>query len=98
MSVLMTEDKKELIATCHCGCDEGIRVAVYQEDFDKDSYAFVTYLKGHFYSEQDRTLLKVLFWKLKKIWKILIGKDFYYSEIIMNKDEYEEFKRYINQF
>ena len=59
---------------------------------------FITYLKGHFYSEQDRTLLRVLFWKLKKIWKILIGKDFYYSEIIMTKDEYEEFKGYINQF
>ena len=96
MSVLMTNDKKELITTCHCGCDEGIRIKIYPED--NDTYSFITYVKGHFYSEQDRTLLRVLFWKLKRIWKILIGKDFYYSEIIMNKDEYEEFKGYINQF
>ena len=96
MSVLMTNDKKELITTCNCGCDEGIRIKIYPED--NDTYSFMTYLKGHFYSEQDRTLLRVLFWKLKRIWKILIGKDFYYSEIIMTKYEYKEFKGYINQF
>ena len=26
MSVMISKDKKELIVSCHCGCDEGLHI------------------------------------------------------------------------
>lgn len=36
--------------------------------------------------------------KIKKIWCILRGKDYFYSDTIMSEADFEEFKKYINQF
>lgn len=35
--------------------------------------------------------------KLKKIWIIIRNKDFYYSEIILNKKDWEEDKKWVNE-
>ena len=34
--------------------------------------------------------------KLEKIWAIIRNKDFYYSDVLMTKDEFDEFRKYIN--
>lgn len=90
MAVLKSKDGKELIVSCKCGCDEGVRIQIDKEDYDM--YAILTYLSGHFYTEQGGLWRK----KLKKIWAIIRNKDFYYSDIIMTKDDFAEFKEYIN--
>ena len=89
VSVLKTEDGKEMILMCDCECDEGMRIKVA---VDEDIYCYQTYLKGNWYAEQGR-----FFHKLKKIWKILRNKDFYYSEILMNKQDWERYKKWINE-
>ena len=94
MSVLKNKDGTELLVDCQCGCDEGIRFRIDKEDFDY--YCFMSYTNGKFYAEQGETFWWVFYKKLKKIWAIIRNKDFYYSEFTMTKDEFEEFKEYIN--
>lgn len=95
MSTLKNKDNTELFIDCNCGCNEGIRFRIDKEDYDY--YCFMTYTNGNFYRDQDETLWKVFYKKLKKIWAIIRNKDFYYAEIFMNKNEFEEFKEYINE-
>ena len=46
MSVMISEDKKELIVTCKCGCQDTINIKVDDEDKDADYYAIQTYLSN----------------------------------------------------
>ena len=96
MSVLRSEDKKELLIDCKCGCDEGIRFRIDEDSDDDDMYCIMSYTNGKFYGEQDEKVLRVLSKKLKKIWAIIRNKDFYYSEVCMTKDDFKEFKKYID--
>ena len=82
MSVLMSEDKKELIVTCKCGCQDGIFIKVDDDDKDTDCYAIVEYTNGKWYREQGDKIFRVIGRKLKKILAIIRNKDYYYSEII----------------
>ena len=94
MAVLKNKNGTELLVDCCCGCDEGIRFRVDKEDYDY--YCLMTYTSGNFYREQDETMWRVFCKKLEKIWAIIRNKDFYYSDIVMTKDDFEEFKEYIN--
>lgn len=94
MAALKNKDGTELYIDCNCGCDEGIRFKVDKEDCDY--YCFMTYTNGNFYREQGETTWRVFYKKLEKILAIIRNKDFYYSDIIMTKDEFNEFREYIN--
>ncbi len=90
-----TKDTRELIMSCQCGCDEGIRIRINKDD-ELDDYAFVTYQNGNWYREQSGSF-KTLTEKIKKIWRIIRNKDFYYSEIIMSKEDFNKFKEYVDK-
>jgi hypothetical protein len=94
MAVLKSNDNTNLIISCKCGCDEGIRFQIDKDDYDM--YNIMTYLNGRFYAEQCETFWQVLCKKLKKICAVIRNKDFYYSEIVMTKDDFVEFKEYVN--
>lgn len=96
MAVMISEDKKDLIATCKCGCDEGIRLHISHES-EEDDYAYMCFTNGNFYKEQSG-VFRTLENKLKKIWAIIRNKDYYYSDVIMSKEEFEQFKKWVNQF
>lgn len=98
MSVMISSDKKELMLTCNCNCEYTLHFKINDEDKDYDCYAVQSYLKGDWYTNQDNTIWSVVVKKLKKIIAIIKNKDYYYSEIIMTKEEFQEFKKYINQF
>lgn len=97
MSVLMTDNKKELIVNCKCGCDAGFHIRVDDSDKDYDYYAIMSYTNGNFYTEQ-YGMFSVMCKKAKKIWAIIRNKDFYYSDVAMSKADFKVFKDYINQF
>ena len=42
MSVMISEDKKELIVNCKCGCEDTIHIRVNDKDKDSDYYAIQT--------------------------------------------------------
>ena len=94
MAVMRSKDRKDFIADCCCGCNAGVRIRIDKDDYDY--YYIMSYTNGNFYSEQGETVLRVIGQKLKKIWAIVRNKDFYYAEISMNKDEFAEFREYIN--
>ena len=97
MAVLESKDGNELVITCDCGCDNGIYLKVDRDD-EMDMYCIMAFMNGNFYRDQNEKILSVIMKKLKKIWSIVRNKDYYYSDIIMNKQEYTEFKEYINKF
>ena len=94
MATLKNKDGTELYIDCCDGCGEGIRFQIDKEYFDY--YCFMAYTNGNFYREQDDTMWNVFCKKLKKIWAIIRNKDFYYSEVIMTKADFDEFREYIN--
>lgn len=94
MAILKSNDGKELIVSCHCGCDEGIHIKI---DESYGDFAYQAFINGNFYNEQ-RGMFGVLKMKLKKIWAIVKNKDHYYSDIVMSREDFHEFKEWINQF
>lgn len=95
MAVFFNKDKSELIVSCMCGCDESMHIKVNTE---YDSFAYMSYLNGNFYSEQNKSIFGVIKEKAKKIWAIIRNKDFYYSDIIMSKEDWKEFKEFVNSY
>lgn len=93
MSVLKSNDGKELIVTCSCGCDNGVHLNIKKDDGE---YAWVTYMNGNWYRDQNKRILYIVRDKLRKIWTIIRSKDFYYSEILMTRKDFETFREYIN--
>ena len=94
MAVLKNKDGTELLADCCCGCDAGVRLRIDKDDFDY--YCIMSYTNGAFYRDQDDKLWRIIYKKLKKIWAIIRNKDFYYAEVAMTKEEFDEFREYIN--
>ena len=98
MSVMISDDKKEMIVTCECGCHDAIHLRVDEEDKESDYYAIQTYMNGNWYRDRNDRILRCIGRKLKKIWAIVRNKDFYYSELMMSCEDFQKYKEYINQF
>ena len=94
MSVMRSKNGKELMVDCSCGCSEGVKIKVNTED--ADMYFLVTYTNGNFYRDQNESIFGVIKKKLKKIYAILANKDYCYSEICMTKEDFLEFKEFVN--
>ncbi len=96
MSVLLSKDKKEIIVTCKCGCMSSYHILIDDEYKEYGQYAFMCFMKSNYDTEFGPwTALKI---KLKKIWCVIRDKDYYYSDTVMSLEDFEEFKKYVNQF
>jgi hypothetical protein len=98
MALLLSEDKKELVVTCKCGCQDAIHIKIDDTDKELDEYGFITYINGNWYRDQDDRVLMSLERKIKKIWTVIRNKDYYYSDVLMSSDDFMKLKEYINQF
>lgn len=98
MSAMISDDKKELIVTCDCGCEDAIHIRVDDTDKEYDYYMIQTYLNGNWYRDQNDRIFRCIGRKLKKIWAIIRNKDFYYSELTMSREDFKKYKEYFNQF
>ena len=56
------------------------------------------YMNGNWYRDQDDRILRCIGRKLKKIWAIIRNKEYYYSDVLMSRDDFEKYKEYVNQF
>lgn len=98
MALMISDDKKDLIATCKCGCHDAVHITVDDTEKDSDYYSVITYMNGNWYRDQDGSFMRCIKRKLKKIWRIIRNKDYCYSEIMMSCKDFEQLKEYINQF
>ncbi len=64
MATFKTSDDNQLILTCSCGCDEGLRINI--DTSGEELYCYQTYLSATWYKEQ-----KIFLSKLNKIGKLL---------------------------
>lgn len=88
---------KVVLVNCNCGCDETIVIKKYINDdtnTDNDEY-YLSILASKFCSGQDRKLFKTIAHRIKLAWKMLLGKEYLLSEIVMSKTEFDEFKKKI---
>ena len=89
--IYKNEENNSIIVTCYCGCENSIRVE-YDKECKDVSFGV---LNSDFYTGQ-RTALKTIKMRLKQVWYIIRGKDYYYADILMKSKEFEVFKEYIN--
>lgn len=57
MAVLLSKDKKELIVSCSCGCEDSFHLTI---DCDDDTdYAFLSYMNGDFYRNKNTSFFVI---------------------------------------
>lgn len=78
------------ITFCKCGCGNGVVFKIDNED-DELSIQLVS---DNFYLGQNKGKMSFRE-KLKRIWYIITGKEYCYFDIIIDKDELQEFKEFI---
>ena len=94
MSVMKSKDGKDLFVDCSCGCNEGLRLSLRG---DEDGYMFLSLVSGSFYRDQDSGAFNALGRKLKKIWRIITGRDYVYSEICLTRSDLDELREYLDE-
>lgn len=92
MAVLKNTEGNEIFIDCDCGCGDSMRLVVDKDDYDW--YAIMTKMEN---CKKD-SVWWMICKKFKKIWAIIRNKDYYYSDILLTKEDYETFKEYINKF
>ena len=94
MAFMVSKDKKDFTLDCECGCCEGIRFRFDSED--EDIYLNLSIVSGDFYNKQKNKRFYLLKEKLKRIWFVIRNKDYHYFDIILSKNDFEDFKSFIN--
>lgn len=82
--------KNEYVTFCKCGCGNGVVLKFDNED-DELSVQLVS---DNHYTMQNKgnTSLKE---KLRRIWYIITGKEYCFFDILIDKDELQEFKEFV---
>lgn len=87
---LMNEN--QFIAFCNCGCGNGV---VLKFDNEEDELS-VQLVSDNYYTIQTKG--KMLFKeKVKRIWYIITGKEYCFFDILMDKNDLQRFKKYIEK-
>lgn len=82
----------EYVTFCKCGCMDGVVLKADTED-NEVSLQFVS---DNFYTMQKNEKIS-LREKLKRIWYIIIGKEYCYFDILIDKDELPKFKEFVER-
>lgn len=82
--------ENEFVTFCNCECGNGIVLKADNED-EEVSLQIVS---DTFYIMQDKGKMS-LREKIKRIWYIIIGKEYCYFDILIDKDELQEFKDFV---
>ena len=89
--------------SCNCGCQEGMEFRFEKEtDYitDHEDKAVTEYYISLSTSKWDADQehgFERLKYVLRKIWTIVRGKDFYYSEIVLTSEQWKQFKDKVNE-
>ncbi len=82
--------QNENVTFCKCGCGNGVVLK-----FDNEDNEFSLQLvSDSFYFRQDKGKMSFKE-KLKRIWYIIRGKEYCYFDILIDKNELQEFKEFV---
>lgn len=81
---------KEFIKFCKCGCGNGIVLQFEKEGGE----LYLQLMSDNFYLMQSKGKMSIKE-KLKRIWCIIANKEYGYFDILMNRDDVEEFKKFV---
>lgn len=87
---------KVVIVNCNCGCDEAIQIKKLVYDVKDDDEYYLSILAGEFGSTQ-RGIFRTIGHRLKLAWKMLRGKEYLLTEIVMTKEELDEYKKVLGE-
>lgn len=93
--VMIVNEKSKRYKTmfCKCGCGNGV---IIKSDNDKDFGVSLQLVSNIFYTGYNnrRNSIKE---KIKRIWYIIKGKEYCYFDILIDKDELQEFKEFVEK-
>ena len=89
--VVNGENRNYKTMFCKCGCSNGV---VLKADNDKDIGVSLQLVSDNFYSGHNnrRNTFKE---KIKRIWYIIIGKEYCYFDLLIEPNELQEFKEFV---
>ena len=82
--------ENEFFTFCKCGCSNGIVLKVGSEN-EEISLQMVS---DSFYFMQNKGKMSIKE-KIKRIWYIIANKEYCYFDILIGKEELQEFKQFI---
>jgi hypothetical protein len=90
--VFTNKKEDELIVTCKCGCGEGLHWQAGTWDDEGEEY-YISLVESSWYDKQDSRLKSYI----KRLWKALRGKEYHFTELILKKDDVEEFAMFLGK-
>ena len=84
---------KVVIINCNCGCDEAIQI---KKLCDADDEYYLSIIAGEFGSTQ-RGVFRTIGHRIKLAFKMLLGKEYLLTEIVMTNNEFEEYKKVLGE-
>lgn len=82
--------KNEYVTFCKCDCGNGV---VLKFD-DEDEELSVQLVSDNYYIMQNKGKMSFRE-KLRRIWYIIIGKEYCYFDILIDKNKLQEFKNFV---
>lgn len=90
------KDTKLVIVNCDCGCDDAIQLKKLKFDSVDEPEYYLSILTSQFYSKQS-SLLKLIKQRLVSAWKMLTGKEYRLCEIILTKQDLDDFIKQLKE-
>lgn len=82
----------EFVAFCNCGCGNGVVLKFDNEDNELS----VQLVSDNHYTMQNKGNMS-LKEKMKRIWDIITGKEYCYFDILIDKNELHDFKKFVEK-
>lgn len=80
------------VTFCKCGCGNGV---IFKFD-NEDGELSVHLVSDNYYFKQDKGKMSFRE-KLRRIWHIIVGKEYCYFDILIDKNELQEFKEFVTR-
>jgi hypothetical protein len=79
-----------------CDCGHGMIKIEIDKDDEYGIYAYIDYLEPVFYTKQDG-IWNIIKERFYLAWKMLTGKQYVLYELVLNKEKFEEYRKFINK-
>ena len=83
--VYQSKDHQSVFVNCSCGCGEGLEIRLNKYSQEEGDIC-ISMVESKWYSEQigGWAHLKK---KVKRLWRLVCNKDYYYSELILKNEQ-----------